>query len=412
MPAFEYNGQLSSGTAINGTFEAGSADEARVTLQGMRIHVTSLSKVPAMRAARPLSREDLQYFNQQLASLAQTGIALDEGLRIIAQDLRRGRLRRVVNDLADDLERGVPFEEAVERRSGLFPPLYAQVLRAGVENNQLGSTLFNVNTHLSLMESTRRLFVESATYPIIVLGFGLSLLTFFMMVVVPEYQEMMLGFDGLEYRDISTWQTHLLTLPAGTRMLFGMSHYWPTIAAVIVGAPLLIALVLSLLRGSATGRSFRETLIMLVPGLGGVYRTSLVARFAQAAALGAKAGQQLPDILRMAAGATGSAALLKDAEALGRHVESGGLPEQAAQRTRIIPAIFGYTAQIAGGRGQLAAALADMAQNYDQLARHRLAMLKVFLMPLLIVLVAIVLGAGILTMFLPFIQLVDTFMFI
>ncbi|MFQ5428894.1 MAG: type II secretion system F family protein [Phycisphaerae bacterium] len=405
MPAFEYTGQLTSGTAITGTFESDSAEEARARLQEMQIHVSSIAQVPRMRAARPLSREDLQYFNEQLASLAQTGVALDQGLRIIARDIRRGRLRRVLNELADDLERGVPFEEAVSRRSELFPPLYAEVLKAGVRNNQLGSTLFNLNCHLSLMGSMRRLFWESAVYPIIVLLFGLALMTFFMMNVVPEFAPLVLDFAGTEYWDSLSYTSAYLELPGITLALFTLSHRWPVILGVILGLPLVAALVLTLLRRSATGRSFRETLAMLVPGLAGVYRTSLVARFARVAALGVQAGQDLPAVLRMASGATGSRALTRDAERLAHHIESGGLPEQAALQTRILPAIFAYTAHVAGARGLLAQALADLAETYDALARHHLAMFKMFLMPILIVLVATVLGAGVVAMYLPLVQL-------
>ncbi len=143
MPAFEYSGQLQSGSAISGTIEADRAEDATAQLHAMGIRVTAIAAARAMRTIRPLSREDLQYFNQQLASLAETGVALDQGLRILAGDLHRGRLRRVIEELADDLDRGVPLEDAIDRRAGLFPPLYAQIIKSGVENNQLGSTLCN-----------------------------------------------------------------------------------------------------------------------------------------------------------------------------------------------------------------------------------------------------------------------------
>ena len=88
MANYEYVGQLPSGSALTGTFEASSPGAARQELDELAIHVTSLTEAPRLPAPRPLSREDLLFFNQQLASPAETGIALDQGLRVLAHDLQ------------------------------------------------------------------------------------------------------------------------------------------------------------------------------------------------------------------------------------------------------------------------------------------------------------------------------------
>lgn len=408
MPNYEYTGQLPSGNAITGTFEASDPGEARSQLDELAIHVVSIAETPRIRAARPLSRDDLLFFGQQLATLAETGIALDQGLRVLARDLRRGRLQRVVEQLAADLERGTPLEDAIKQRAGLFPPLYAEVLRTGVKNNQLATTLLNLNSHLSLMDSARRLFWESAFYPIIVLTLGFGLIWFFMGHVVPPFEEMILDYSGLEYMDFSTWQMNQVTIPSMTLLLFKLSHHWNTIAlvtiAVVVGACGLVWL----LRMSPMGRSLRESIFMSLPGFGSIYKNSLVARFAQASALGARSGYDLPAVLRLAAGATGSYGLVQDAERLARHIESGGLPTDAAFRTRVIPAIFGFTAQVAGARGQMVAALADMSRSYQEVARQRLAMLRMILMPIFIIVAAVFVAVGVLSLFLPLMGLLNS----
>src|SRR5438105_15082981 len=68
MPTFEYMGQLRSGQAISGTIEAEAIEQARGQLDAMGIGVTSMAAAPRMRVPRPLSREDIIFFNQQLAS--------------------------------------------------------------------------------------------------------------------------------------------------------------------------------------------------------------------------------------------------------------------------------------------------------------------------------------------------------
>lgn len=408
MPNYEYTGQLPSGTAITGVFEASSPEDAQRQLGDLPVHVTSLAKSPEIPLARPLSREDLAFFNQQLASLAETGVALDQGLRVMARDLGRGRLRRVVEELADDVEGGVPFEDAVQRRHGAFPSLYAEVLKAGVRNNQLGSTLFNLNSHFSLMASARKLFWESAIYPLIVLSLGFLLATFFMKVVVPNFEDMYLEIAGTPTWDWSSYSSQPMGLPGMTLLLFEVSRHWAGIVGAFLGAVIAGLLLFQILKTFQSGRALRQWVISVLPGFGSVVNASLIARFSQAAALGVKAGQDLPAVLRMAAGATGNSSLIGDAEKLARHVEAGGLPVESAVRTRMIPAVFGYIAHVAAARGQLSAALSDMARNYQSLAQHRLSMLRMILLPLLVVVTALVLGTAVLALFLPLISLINS----
>lgn len=394
MAIFEYSGQLPSGSAISGTLEAEGADVAKSQLTSMGIQHAAIAEQGRMLPMRPLSRDDLQFFNQQLASLAQTGIALDKGLRILASDLRKGRLQRVVSQLADDIERGVPFEDAVEKHKGLFPPLYAEILRSGVKNNQLGSTLCNLNAHMTLMQTTRRLFWESAAYPIIVLLVALGVMTIFMTLVVPEYESLIGDFAGMQFWT-SSWSLATYDIPTSTQILFALADVWPQVLfgiAIVVLGSLLAFFVLGFF---GIGRRLRETIIMLLPGFWGAYLASLLARFCQAAALSATAGHDLPAVLRLAAGATGHRGLIRDADNLSRRIESGDAVTEASKDSHLIPAIVGYTAQIAGMRGQLAPALAEMARGYDALARHRVAMLRLLLTPLLILVTAAVLGLGV-----------------
>jgi len=410
MAQYEYAGQLTTGAAITGELEAGSVEEAQQALAATNVHITQLAATPAMRSMRPLSHDDVLFFNEQLASLAKSGIALDVGLRLLAKDLRRGRLRTVTEHLASELERGVPLEKALAAQPGQFPPLYADVLRAGAQSGQLGETLLNLSAHLKLMDAGRRLFWESMVYPLIVLALGFGVLSFFMWVIVPgfgniyaEFDPSIFDFSLSSYQSSSIWDE----LPSLTQALLVLSMYWSNIAIALLSGVALVAVLYRLLGWTASGLSIRERILSWLPGVGPVYLRSLVARFAQAGSLGARAGQDLPTLLRTASAATGSSMLTHDADALARRVETGMTALEASLPSRVIPPIFGYTVVIAGARGQLADALADMAQAYDQMARHRLRMFKAILTPFLILLTAIVICLGSLAILMPIVTLLN-----
>lgn len=410
MPLYEYSGQLTTGAAITGELEAASPDDARQALAATNVHLTQLAATPAMRRVRPLSHDDVMFFNEQLASLAKSGLALDVGLRLLAQDLRRGRLKTVVQHLAGEMERGVPLERALAAQKGQFPALYADVLLAGAQSNQLGETLLNFSAHLKLMDSGRRLFWESIIYPIVVLALGFCVMSFFMWVVVPGFGSIYAEFfrNPPPLYDSNWSEVEVNTdLPLLTRAMLSLSHHWSSVAIAVLSIVAAITLLYVLSGLTDRGRLLREFFISRVPIISSVRRRSLMARFAQAASLGAKAGLDLPTLLRTASAATGSDLLTRDAAALAARVERGATPLEAALPARIIPPIFGYTITVAGARGQLATALADMATAYDQLARHRLHIIKMILSPLLILLTAVVIGLGAVAILQPLMQLLS-----
>lgn len=405
MPAFEYTGQLPQGTAITGTFEADNIDDARQQLTSLTIHVSALSQTARIRSRRPLSREDLLFFNQQLASLADNRIALDEGLRAVARDLKRGPLKTSIEQLAADLNAGIPLETAVERQKGRFPPLYASVLRAGAENGQLGATLLNLSNHLSLLDSTRRVVMETLTYPLIVLTMLAGLATFFLLVIVPGFEQVI--FD-MTYDPTNPGGIYEIAMPGATLAILQIAHAWPMVLG-ITGFMVLAFLVLWFLaRWVPALNPLRGRLAGLIPGFAGARRASLIARFTNAAALGARTHQPLPALVRSAAGATGDALLIRDADALALAVESGAAPEQVAMQTRVIPSLVTYTIQVSGARGELVEALADLARNYESIARHRMAMVRIFIGPIAILLVALVMGFAIVALVSPLIQLINS----
>lgn len=405
MPAYEYTGQLPQGTAMTGTFEADNIDEARSQLSALAIQVATLAETPRIRSRRALSREDLLFFNQQLASLAENRIALDEGLRAVARDIRRSPLRSAIEELAADLESGLPLDQAVAKQSGRFPALYADVLKSGAENNQLGATLLNLNNHLTLIDSTRRMILETMTYPLIILAMLACLVTFLMIAVVPGFEDVVAGMAGLDWNANDPAD---VVLPGPTRMLFALSRSWPAILGV-AGPTILLLVVAWFASGKYdAGRRLRSRLSVLIPGLAGAQRASLVARFTNAAALGARAGQPLPALIRAAAGATGSASLSHDAEAIAKCVEAGGPAAQTAIRTRMIPSLVTYTIQVAGARGQLVDALADLARTYDIVARHKMAIVRILIRPIVIFLVGAVIGIVVASLMLPMVSLINS----
>src|SRR4029079_5525060 len=90
---------------LTGTIDATDPDQARQRLEALRLRVIDLEPAGASPAVRPLRGDDFLTFNQQLAHLSAAGLPLEHGLRLIARDMRRGRVANTVKQIADELEK-------------------------------------------------------------------------------------------------------------------------------------------------------------------------------------------------------------------------------------------------------------------------------------------------------------------
>lgn len=394
MQPYEYSGQLRGGSAIAGTLEAASNAEARKQLEEMGVSVTSVNDAARMPPRRPLSADDFQFFNEQLASLASTRLALEPGLRMMAREVRSGRLRRLCAQLADEVAGGDSLPGAIARHGKAFPPLYAEIVQAGMESGRLGATLYNLNTHLRLMGQTRRAVWEIAGYPLIVLVLAFCILTLFFTWLVPQMQAV---FDDFG-----------IALPGLTTFVLGIARAWPVVLVVTGVFVVVTGLLMTAMRWTPGGRAVRERILLALPGLGGVYRDGMLARFSRGAALTSASGLPLPRILRLASGATGSPILQREADACAKTIEGGGSLTQATLKTRFIPAMLGYLIDTAGPRGDLTPALHDLARTYDEQAYHRLALVRIFLFPMFIFILGTVIFLFTIAMISPLVSLVNS----
>lgn len=395
MPWFEYEGLTPGGTAIAGRVEAMDADRARTSLAQMQIDVREVRAAGAPpKPASGLSEDDLVFFNEQLASLAEAGIALDEGLAQLARDLDSSRLRAWIEEIVEDLRRGVPIDQAIEKREAGLPLLYSRVIRAGIQSGELPATLLNLNQHLRLTGTTRRMLWELVSYPLLVIFLALTIASVFYGFIVPQFREI--------FADFGT------RLPSLTLMMLTIGeHYW-TILAIVLVVIAAAALAWRLLRASSRGQAIRESITLSLPVVGWVHHASLVARFLRAVATSLATGIPLPQAMRLGAGATGSTRLMQDAERLADEVEQGRSIFVANQSTQLVPPMFGFCVQVATGRDALPLAISQLARSYENRAIHTQVLLRVLLFPILIIIVGVFLAMGILAMFLPLVSAINT----
>jgi type IV pilus assembly protein PilC len=392
---FAYRAQTAQGRTFSGVLEAATAEEAREMLRDMSLHVIEIEQTQQTHRAAPLTGGEFMAFNEQLAQLTAAGLPVEVGLRLIARDMRSGRLAESVRRVAADLESGMSLPDAFENHRRLFPSLYGRLIDAGVRSNQLPAVLFNLGRHLELMQRLRGTLWRATSYPLMVLvGVGF-VLVFIGQVIVPSFEEIFQDFDT--------------EMPFITLAVMSVAKWILPIAVGIASAIVLWMIVWAVLRVMGKSQAVLDYVVMPIPLIGAVLKRNLIARWCDALKLGVQSGLDLPASLQLAGDAVASPLLKRDGQALIQTLESGRALDEHP-RLAVAPEAVPAAIHLASQQHDLPSLLENLSQMYQQQAELRLATLQSTLAPILLIVLAALIGTVVAALFLPLIQLMQAVM--
>ena len=387
---FAYEAQTDDGQRITGTLEAADAEAAMQRLQAMRLRVMEVAPATRPVTGKPLRGDDFLAFNQQLAQLTAAGLPVEQGLRLIAADVRRGKLARTIEQLAAELENGTPLEQAFEKFRTRFPPLYGRIVRAGVKSGNLSAVLLSLGRHIDLVQRLRAILWRAVSYPILVLVSLGFLLSFLGIVVLPRFASI--------YRDMH------VELPWITQALLGLSQLAPALLIALLVLTIGSPVVWRLLQRFGYSVHVVDAAVLPLPLIGPVLRANLVARWCDMARVGVEAGLDLPTAIELADDAAGSPRLAADGRLLIEALTAG--KPLTVWRTRVLPPTVPAAIQFASGHHDLPTALGALSDMYQRQAELRMAVIPGILTPLLLLLIALLIGFAIAGLLAPFLSLI------
>jgi len=396
MAIFEYNSLTESGRLMRGAIEATDTEQARQMLTEMKLSVQELSKVEPKFTIKSFGANEFLLFNQQLESITRAAIPLEKGLRTLAADAGSPRMQKLLNEIASELEAGVPIEQAIEKRQKQFPPLYGLMLRTGIKTGRLSEMLTCLNRHLQITQHTRQIIAEAVAYPLVVLFLAAIIITGIFLTIIPAFSEVLMDMSSGKAR-----------LPLLTQFILNIAHYvpyfWLTVAILIT----IVVLVWKGFSLSAAARRARESFIQKIPIFGRIHKNGILSRISQSMSMLIDSGCPLPESFRLAARASGSERAIHDATLLAEQLEKGYPVIEASAVCRMLPPLMMYSIQLGGQRNTLRENLAELARMYAQQTFGMQARLQTILMPAMIISLGVIIGTIIAAIFLPMVSMIQ-----
>ena len=162
-----------------------------------------------------MNYETLAFFNQQLGTMLRDGIPLEGALQQLCATMQRGGLRFEMEKLTADLKAGTPLNTALAARN--LPKFYTQMLRVGVQANDLPGTLLMLADYYRQVDAVFTRLKGLMVYPLLILCAALGLSCF-----LTATYERVAGADSL-FVTSSVAQSAFVVAVWGPPLLIGLA---------------------------------------------------------------------------------------------------------------------------------------------------------------------------------------------
>lgn len=200
MPTFAYYVQDSELKASEGKIEADSYDKAIETLQSRGLYILSLQEQAPKGSAQALgwrfgggSAQDIIRFSRSLAMLLDAGTPILRALKSLAKQAQSSKMRKALEGVMASVAGGMDLSQAMSRHA-VFPRVLCHMVRAGESAGTVSKTLRQFADYLYRQEDIKKKVRSAATYPAVVILFGLALTDFMAVKVVPTFASIFVEF--------------------------------------------------------------------------------------------------------------------------------------------------------------------------------------------------------------------------
>src|SRR4051794_17774776 len=191
MAQFKYLAIADDGTKLKATTEARSADALRNELTARQLDVVKISEKRSFNkieiTKQKVKRQEIMHFSRQIGAFVRAGIPLVDALQTVREGTKNERFRDVLQDIAEQIQTGIPFSEALSRHADVFPSYYIGILRSAEITGQLDVVLDQLSLYLERDLEARQKVKSAMTYPAVV--FMMSIVTVIILVafVLPRF---------------------------------------------------------------------------------------------------------------------------------------------------------------------------------------------------------------------------------
>ncbi|HEX4052824.1 MAG TPA: type II secretion system F family protein [Tepidisphaeraceae bacterium] len=394
MATFAYSARDHTGSAISGTLVAESVERAGQMIRAEGKYPTSISPAgvsteagPFRPGGSPMSRKDLIHVATQLAIMIDTGVTLSDALDCIAAQAEKPNVKRIIQDICQEVQAGVDFSTALQRHPRAFPRLFVSLISASEKSGMMAKLLQRATSYLRDEHDTIRRVRGALTYPAIMFGFAIGTTTFLLAFVLPKFT--------------AIYASKKAALPVPTKILMVISSFicaqWLLILMVL--GTTIFAFVL-ILRTRPGARAFHY-IQLNVPLFGALFRKVYLSRGLRLVGTMAGAGVSLVDCVKTAHDLTANSYFKDLWDEVSQEIQAGKQFSEPLFRNSLVPRSVSQMLHSAERSGKLAQVMEQVSTFAEEELKQTIADLTRYIEPLMIAIMGAIIGSVVIALMLP-----------
>lgn len=393
MSSFSYTVINKQGKERKGSIEAANEKEVISLLRAegnIPISVVPqsiMNKEISLHIGSQVKSRDLSIFCRSIGSILSAGIPIIDALRMQARQLENKALAKVVGEIQMAVEKGETLTNAMLEYTEFFPAIMIHMVEAGETSGSLEIALERLSIHFERETELKSRVKKAMIYPVIVAIVAIGVLVIMMLVVIPNFMGM---FESMN-----------MELPFMTRMVMGMSNFFISKWYLILSTIFLFVFVFSIYKKSPTGELALGRLSLKLPLFGSLRIKSASARFARTLGTLLATGIPMMNSLEVAAKTMDNIIVRKVLLGAKEDVSKGLPLSQPLSRSKVFPSMVCDMTKIGEETGNMSTMLNKLADYYDEEVKYATDSLTAAMEPLIIVILALVVGVLIMAMMQP-----------
>ncbi len=399
MITFRYKARNTATGKIEKSTVQGNSESAAAKLlmaQGLvPLEMTPASEEGLLSGLRKrVSPKELVIFTRQLATMLNAGLPLAQSLATVQDQTSSKMLKVIVADLVGSINGGMPLSDAMAKYPKVFNQVYVALVRAGETSGTLDQALARLANQQEHDYDQISKIRGAMVYPAIVLAVIVAVVIFMLVTLIPQVSSM--------YKDLGK------ALPITTEILLAIVNFFAAFWYIIIVA--LGALIFFARRWLATssGRRAWDSFKLNAPIFNSLLRKMYMARFARTAQVLLSSGVSMIETLKISSEAVNNVLIRDELLQAVNKVKNGKALSEALTNQEYILPFVPQMIKIGESSGGIDAMLAKIADYYDKEVDNAIAAISTLIEPVLMILMAIMIGFIVLAVLLPIYGLTDT----
>ncbi len=401
MAVYRWQGRNREGRLVRGELEAAGRAEVMAELRRRRIRPlpsgirekgsgwTRGINVPGL--APRVGADDIVMLARNFAVMIEAGVPIVECLQVLADQTENGVVRKALQAVRLDVSNGMTLTDAMSRHPRLFDTLFVRMVAAGEHGGVLPEVLARLALFIERTARLKRKVKTAMVYPAAIVAVAAVVVAVLLLHVIPVFAEVYQGMGQ--------------ALPPLTELTIALSRWMYDYVLFLLLGLSAVPLAIHLACRTDEGLRTVHRWLLKLPLIGDLLRKAAIARFSHNTGLLLQSGVVLLDSLTVTAGTTGNKVLEQAILETRDGLERGRTLAELLAASGLFPALFCHMVAVGENVGALDAMLNRVAAFYEEEVDRAVTRLTTLMEPALMIVLGVVLGGIVISMYLPIFQM-------